>query len=588
MSFTIKVNLRDKREVVITDHGKLTRHIKLPGGGWLVGNIRFNNGYDENYFLSLLTEKKFSSNDLYDLVSQISHQFFFAFFSDSEQGLYLIKDFSGCEPGYYTIEDSSAIISSSAISVVKNQKCVKINESGAFSFIYFEMPWRPETLFTGVNSVLNGAIYEYCNEKSVFIIHDHFSLGDIHEATANTDSLRKKIAEAHEKRVGKNNAIYLSGGLDSQVMSIALRKDIGVKDVHAYNFTVKGAANSEQEDAKQTADQLGIDFTPVEVDPNTLIDFDRSFLEMNSPYLGAVALNTLLSKVHADEDLTFFGGQDTRLHTPSLTKADILYWKLSKYLGHFGSVGNLASYTIRKVSNGNISDKAYRYCTLLESVGEQGGFLINRHFHIHNYDFVKDEVFNNNSFQELKQSLNEIDLARGRVAYNKIVEKNWRKQYLFDIEYMIETTRKGGFDCVMPFYDADLSKFSASLNFNDATRFTKGRDGHSKKTISVNKYLLRRAYDGDLDNSLIYRDKAVCPTSYMFFNGGLKHAVNEFIYDNPLLDTDLGSKLKINSLIRVAKQNHGRWKPEDNSILVSIFNAIVVSRSYKYFKCQNI
>ena len=72
----------------------------------------------------------------------------------------------------------------------------------------------------------------------------------------------------------------------------------------------------------------------------------------------------------------------------------------------------------------------------------------------------------------------------------------------------------------------------------------------------------------------------MCPTTYMFFNGALKPQLTDFIYNNPLVGTKLGEVIFINELIDIARKKHMQWQPNDNAILVIIFNAMVIAFQY--------
>ena len=587
MSFLVVLDTKNKSQLVKSSIGRLGVKIDFENGSWLSGCVQFNASVDEQKFCDDLSRKNVSHAELYSILEKDSFQYSVVYYRKEKDSIYILKDFSGCESAYYSIDNEHIVIASDVQMVLDNISKIKLCESSIFGFIYFEMPWKPESLFESVYCVLNGTILTFDSENNSFMESDYFSLKGIKEQESLTASdLRMKIAEAHSKRLGKENAIFLSGGVDSQVMSVALKKDIGVDDLYSYNFSIKGARDSEQEDARKTSRQLGIEFQAVEVDPNKEIDFHRFVAKQNSPYLGSLSLKAIFESIESNREITFFGGQDTRLHTPALSRMDLLYWGINKKLGRvglslLGLAGATGAFAIRKFKNDKVSDKTERFCKLLSSIKSPEEFLLFRHFHIHGYDFIKKDLDSNKQLIHLKSELQNIDFKEPRAAYNFIVEKNWRRQYLFDIEYMVGVTRDSNHNCVMPFYDTELAKFSSALNFRDATRMTKGRAGHSGKTVAVNKYTLREAYKGELDNDLIFRDKAVCPTSYMFFNGSLASSLDDFIYSNCLAGTEIGYKLKIDKLIDIARKKHRKWRPEDNSVLVSVFNAMVVNSLYK-------
>jgi hypothetical protein len=592
MSFYFEVSLSN---LGVIDKAELSGgafRIELPSGDWLVGALKLNSGICEKKFKKELYLLDIDQDAMFDFLCKFSYQFSVMFFKRKMRKLHILKDLSGCESAYYKLTKDKLIFSSGVNLIADNDNGLKLSETGVFEFVYLEMPWKPASLYEDVYSVLNGVIYSYDAAKNSFSISDRFNL---HEITEQQDTspkeLREKITEAHEKRLGNNNAIFLSGGVDSQVMSVALRKDLGIKDLVAFNFSVIGAENSEQAEAKQTAIELGIDFVPVEVDPNKKISLEDLVLNQNSPYIGSFYLSEIFGHCSTTNKLTFFGGQDTRLHTPALTKEDLAYWKLASLpLGtdamRFGS--KLMTAILNSSKYSQPGDKKQRLHNLFMNIGKPEGFLALRHFHIHDYPFIHESIAGFEPIGELKEELSKVSFRRPRSLYNKIVELNWRKQYLFDIEYMIGVTRSHGHECVMPFYDRELTEYSASLNFNLATKFTSGRAGHSSKKVSVNKFILRKAYEKELKDELIFRDKAVCPTNYMYFNGALCDDLKSFIHSNPLLGTQLGEFLNIKDLMKIAHEKQGRWKPGDNSLSVTIFNAMVCCKLIEKHKIELI
>lgn len=550
-------------------------------GDWLYGEIRLNTDISKPEFYVDLKNKSFNEESLFEFLREYAYQFSLLFYQNSTGRLHVLKDFSGCEAGYYKLGKNKLAFSSDVDLILKYSNKAKLNDAGVFEFIYLEVPWKPTTLFEDVYATLNGTICTLRKDFKGFSVNDKFNLRDIEEkAETSPQLLRDQITLAHQKRLGDMNAIFLSGGIDSQVMSIALKRDLGIDNLIAYNFSVLGAKHSEQNQAREASKELNIEFFPVEIDPDVPIDFEQLILGQNSPYLGSVFLSKIFGDGKPERSLTFFAGQDSRITTPSLSKEDLIYWKVLSMPNEIGLkfatlVSTLFSQLDKILDHSTPGTKRQRLLQILRSLHKPEDFLALRYFHVHDYKFIHDEIHTFEPLLELKSELSKLNFRKPRRSYNQIVELNWRRQHLFDIEYMTGLTRSYGHDCVLPFFDQTLAEYSASLNFGDASRFSTGRAGHSRKRISVNKYILRKAYEKDLNRDLIYRDKAVCPTNYLFFNGALVEELDDFIFRNRLKGTSLGERIKIDELIKIAKLKHRNWSPEDNSLLITIFNALV-------------
>jgi hypothetical protein len=134
----------------------------------------------------------------------------------------------------------------------------------------------------------------------------------------------------------------------------------------------------------------------------------------------------------------------------------------------------------------------------------------------------------------------DIDLSgvlSKREIYNRIVAIKWTEQYTDDIRYMQDMAKIAGTYIQMPFYDLDFARFAASVPFDFASEFVKGKDGYGGKTKSINKIILREVYKDKLSDEVFFRHKAVSMTLHQFFNGGVFRNIISDIFKD-----DIGSK----------------------------------------------
>ncbi|MAU40398.1 MAG: hypothetical protein CMF31_02140 [Kordiimonas sp.] len=493
--------------------------------------------------------------------------------------LYIGREYSGTWPLYYVISDGVVYLSDNLFELSAYAKGV--DERSCFQFLYFEYPKNPSTYFENVKSVPNGAVVRITADNKSETVQDNFELPNAVIKSSEemlASQLRDEITKAHERRIAESgNAVFVSGGLDSQVMSIALVKDLRLQDVKGLHFSIEGAEETEWRDAQKVCGSLGMEFVHHIVDPNKEINLREYLARSSSPYLGSVFISELLQKATKSGDVnTVFAGQDTRLHTPALSRIDLIYWSFfSKGRPFHHLFSPIAAY-VRGQKKSGAANKRQRLWGLAAELDRPGRFLAKRSFHAHDFDFLHDVQEYEQELDEIAESLMPSFCHEQRGVYNHLVQKNWRRQYLFDIEYMVGVSRTSGINCEMPFYDRDLSRFSAQIPFSIATRHTYGRASHSSKKIKVNKYLLRKAYEDDLDFDLIYRDKAVCRTNYLFLNGGLKGPLEELLADAEFFESDFALKYKLPDLRDIIRGKHGKWRPEDNSLAQTVLNLLFV------------
>lgn len=485
-------------------------------------------------------------------------------------------------PLFYYVYQNDLFVSDS-VYVLQQQVQQPIDHDAAYQYIYSQFLPQEKTLFQHIFQVLNQQTLSFSvkNGKIDCQVDDSFDLPMQEfvgmDEQALTTTLRQKIMQAHGDRLGSDNAIFLSGGLDSQVMSITLSKDLSLGNrLTALHFSVKNARQSELEDARLTADTLAIPFHAVEIDPENEVDF-ASLVKMNAPYIGAISISQLLGSADLAANTTVFAGQDTRLHTPFLQAIDEKILTIYRLPFSGLVISGLARIALKTkmAFNNEFESKLYRKLAFFNGTNTTSKYLTNRFFHTALLPFQSSSQVNALQ-QSIANELAQVSLTNKRDLFNTVVKQLWRRQFLYDINYMHDTIGVNHGKVAMPFYDVELANYSAQLPFDLAAKVTKGRAGHGATEVSVNKYLLRKAYEGELDDSLVYRDKAVCLTAHMFFNGGLKHELEAFIDAGWLSGNEDAQNLHLSELQTLCKSKHRQWQEEDHWLMMMVFNALVI------------
>ena len=496
--------------------------------------------------------------------------------------LILQRNDSAEVPLFYFVRGHQIWISDSVYELQEQLK-QPIHIDSAYAYLYSQFLPKESTLFQGIYQVLNNQSIDITYQHPDLVINstDLFSLPMTEFQGMSekqlTDGLREEIKEAHATRLGSSNALFLSGGLDSQVMAITLSKDLALgSNVSALHFSVKNARQTEVKEAELTAKTLNLPFHTVEIDSKKDINFDQ-LLKMNAPYLGAVSIHQLLENTHLEEKTTIFAGQDTRLHTPSLEAIDENILALYKLPGFGTSISYAAKagLTIKQAIHENFDSRLYRKLSFFSDTNSSKKYLANRFFHIAHLPF-QDKQRMTNLRDDIVHDFAHLEIKNKRELFNTVAKQLWRRQFIYDINYMSHTTNNQGYKVAMPFYDEKLAHYSAQLPFHLASKVTRGRAGHGEKETSVNKYLLRKAYDGELDDSLVYRDKAVCLTAHMFFNGGLLGELESFISASWLKDNEVAQALHLIDLQTLCARKQGNWLESDHWLMMTVFNALIV------------
>ncbi len=261
-----------------------------------------------------------------DATSDIDAEYAIAAIYPSRREIVLARDWSGIRNVFYTIEGHRLIVGTNVYQVVSARNERRFSLISCAEFLMYEYVAEPKTLFEGVFCVPRGKSVVIDTGGNITIKGNNKLIASTIGGENIYNGLRKSITSAHQKRLGVVNGIYLSGGIDSTVMAIALKRDLGLERVHAFTFRTKGAEQDESGEAENVAKQLGLEYNCVTVDPNRKVDLYSMLEKSNFPYPGAIMLGSLGEHIRDTnlQGITLFAGQDSRILTPPYNVIDRL------------------------------------------------------------------------------------------------------------------------------------------------------------------------------------------------------------------------------------------------------------------------
>ena len=486
---------------------------------------------------------------------------------------YLGSSRSAIFPLYFRRLNNSIIFSNLFNKVVEAHTINKLSSEAAFQFIRFEYITDPLTIVEDVYKVPSANVVKVSADLSIELIECTPKLSEQKESVQSMNDFKESVYTAHKNRVTTNsmNTLLLSGGVDSCTSAIVLKDILKPSKLQCFNFSTKNAEQDEYPDAKHTADYLGLKLDRVIVDPYKEVDLKSLVHKTNFFYSGAIDISAMAEQI--GEPTNFFACQDTRLHTPALNALDKFIFSSKPitrklFSGAMKSLPNLGesqSILNKVIERGRLADDLAAYTYKL-------------FFHQHNIElgsYTPDSLFNTELKQNLQKTLVNSS-ASSREIYNRIVELAWHGQYSDDIQYLTSTTRIYSSPCQLPWYDADLALLSAQLPMKEATKFVKGRAGHSSKPKRVNKYLLRHAFKGQLPNSILYRDKAVCVTNHLYLKGCYRPYIEEMNTNSKLFNTQAGVELNLSRLFKQHYTNYMNYEIKDYNLAVEMQNLVAL------------
>lgn len=504
----------------------------------------------------------------------------FCFSLKLDDSFYLGSSRSATHPIYFRKLEDELIYSLKFSDVVESSQHNILSEEAAFQFLTFEYVADPLTLVKDVYKVPSANVLVVQTDLSFSLTEFSPQISSCIETNESISVFKDYIYKAHENRTSETNTntLFLSGGVDSCISAIVLKDVVKNSNVECFTFSTLNAEQDEFAEAKFTADHLGLNVERVIVDPNKNVDLEELIHNSNFFYPGAIMISAISRQ--AGENTNFFACQDTRLHTPALNPLDKLVFSaspfqrdiFSKAMGIFTDDFSSNATINKVVTRGKFANDLPKYINEL--------FFHKHRINLGNYE--KDLNFST-ALDTCVQEIFTDFKGNSRQIYNEIVKLAWHRQYSDDIQYLVSTAAQFNSSCQMPWYDEELAFVSAQLPMKQATKFVKGRAGHSKKSKKVNKYILRKAFDGLLPNEILFRDKAVCVTNHLFLKGVYRPYIEGMEVNSLLFNTRSGQQLMIKELFDFHYSRYMNYQVADYNAVVEMQNIVALELYCKVY-----
>lgn len=496
------------------------------------------------------------------------------------------RDLAGLCSGYYFSDVNQFVISSNVHELGQNFS-TELNKKHIHQLLYFDFLRDGQTIYENIEQVKIGGTIVLNNKLKIIknisnepeINKDENKEGE----NENIKKLRAEIVKAHKPYVNDLNTVFLSGGIDSVAMLIALDDLTDKQNIENHSFRVKGTTQDETSYAKSIADHLEIDLKIIERDfKNDITEsvFIDKILKMNNPYSGMWIFG---NQINTESNKTYFAGQDTRLHTPALNKLDQLAFNIfalsKKGLAPLFYILNILLFPIREIMNiilskKNIHDKKFLGLRRATYMFDTKSYLNLVYFKI-DKPYLKTLKLPLNYFDtNVKNYKFDLSTVKNqRMLYNVLVSKKWIEQYVNDMRYMVDMVKTQGGKLAMPFYDMDLAKFSATIPFKLANKSMNGKGQFDDIKVNVNKYVLRKALEDKIDDKTFLRSKAVSRTGHLIFTQGLGGILKSIIKKDLELEKSFIKEYKLEQFIEFFLKNENEWEMTDDKYLLKIYYA---------------
>lgn len=496
------------------------------------------------------------------------------------------RDESGlCSIYYYS--NNNELIFSSVVHKIGQRFKLPLNKLTIQQWLTFDFLWDGQTFYHEVNQVLvdqtlkfDHALTLVKSEQTEMIFSDR---ENVNSEAENFQTLRKEIVEAHRLYVRENNIIFLSGGIDSVAMLIAMDDLVEKHRIESHSFKEKATDKDETEYAQSISDHLQTKLKIIERDVSGEIN-DKVFKEkvnkLNNPYLG---IWIFANQITEDVQKIYFAGQDTRLHTPALNSVDLIAFKIFSATARFPFLLKILNLPLIPVQfvfdflkrNDIFKNRTFRGLRRASYIANTKEYLLRFYFK-RDYDYIKKLGIPRSFFEAAAKSyqLNLKNIFNQRALYNYVVSVKWREQYVNDIRYMIDMVKQEGGRLAMPFYNRRLAFFSSSIPFNLSTRFIEGKGAFGEKKVAINKFVLRESLRDKIDDKTYYRGKGAPNTFHIVFNQGLSRILSDILKRDLKREDSLIQRLDLQSFVAPFLERKDAFKEEEGgySYLIKIYH----------------
>ncbi len=301
------------RSKVIVFNGEIYNYISLKKDLEKEG-VLFETSSDTEVIVNLY--EKYGT----DAFSMLDGMFAFSIYDATQEALYIVRDYFGEKPLYYTQEGSNFYWASELKSIVKvKEKSSAICKTGLN--LYFQLTYipAPYTIYEDVHKLQANHFIKFDCKGSSFAIHPVEHAFAKAEPTNKIEAIKKNHDLVQETVASRSVSdvplgTFLSGGVDSSIISLCLSQHLTSK-IDTFSIGFEKKSFDETDKSRQVAKLIGSnhhEFIIGEKDLSThldaiLLNFDEPFADSSALASYVVANKT---SDHVKVALTGDGGDE--------------------------------------------------------------------------------------------------------------------------------------------------------------------------------------------------------------------------------------------------------------------------------------
>ena len=240
----------------ITFNGEIYNHLNLRNK---LTEINFKGHSDTETILYYLIKYGI------DGIKDFNGIFAFSYLDLKKQKMFLVRDFFGVKPLYYSLVGNNLVFSSEIRPIIKLKKD-ELDKDNLATLLRLRYIPSPNTLYKNIKKLRPGHFAEINLQTENFNFNEKAFLSEIPETIKidyNSALLKyeNKVSEAVKRQLMSDVevGILLSGGVDSAIVAALAQKN-SLKKLKAFTIGFEGIYDEDEiENAKETADILGLE-----------------------------------------------------------------------------------------------------------------------------------------------------------------------------------------------------------------------------------------------------------------------------------------------------------------------------------------
>ncbi len=226
-------------------------------------------------------------NHLYEeygdtFVEKLDGQFAVALYDKNQQSLLLARDFVGVAPLFWTKHNGVIYFASEIKAILANQDITReIDLTSLDSMFTFPSIVSPRTMFKGIHALKPGHILKIHSDEAKELKYydldypqeiDLDSEKSVDEHIENIDFL---LGKAVKKRLQADVPVgcYISGGLDSSIISSLTRKELSNRDLNSYSILFDDNKIDERKYQRMMSQQIASNHNEIEFDWQSISNY---------------------------------------------------------------------------------------------------------------------------------------------------------------------------------------------------------------------------------------------------------------------------------------------------------------------------